>query len=55
MLCTAEVFTNAALVEGFERVLLAATFTGMQRSLGDRVQGSGPEVRESETDLCRRR
>lgn len=55
MLCTAKVFTNAALVEGFEGVLLASTFTGMQHSLGDRVQGSGPELRESERDRCRRR
>lgn len=55
MLRTTEVFTNAALVEGFERVLLASTFTGMQHSLGDRVQGSGPELRESETDRRRRR
>lgn len=53
--CNAEVFTNAALVEGFEGVLLASTFTGTQPSLGDRVQGSGPELRESEMDRCRRR
>lgn len=45
-----EVFTNAELTEGSERVLLASTFTGMQHPLGDRVQGSGPEWRESEMD-----
>lgn len=53
--CNTEAFTNTALVEGFEGVLLASTFTGMQPSLGDRVQGSGPELRESEMDRCRRR
>lgn len=51
MLRTAEAFTNAALVEGFEGVLLASTFAGMQHSLGERVQGSGPELRDSNRSL----
>lgn len=51
MLRTAEAFTNAASVEGFEGVLLASTFAGMQRSLGERVQGSGPELGDSNGSL----